>query len=278
MQDRSDNAPGQRENGCMSKKKPREKISAVVIAYNDAPNMRECLKSLYWVDELIVVDSQSTDGTTEIAREFTAQVYHYPFQGFGKLRNQAIAHATYNWIFSLDTDERVTPDVQKEVEQLLLEGPRAQAYLIPRRNYYLGRWIKHCGWYPDYRQPQFFHKDHMRYREDLVHEGYELKGNLGVLHASLEQTPFRDIDHYWRKMDRYSSLRAEAMHQAGQTFHVSQLIVRPLFTFFKMYLLRGGILDRKPGLILSISYAYYTFAKYAKLWEIQKQTSQEHPA
>ncbi len=113
----------------------------------------------------------------------------------------------------------------------------------------------------------------MRYREDLVHEGYELNGKVGYLHANLEQIPFRDIDHYWRKMDRYSSLRAEDMHREGRSFHVSQLLVRPLFTFLKMYVLRGGMFDRKPGLILSISYAYYTFAKYAKLWEIQKKAS-----
>ncbi len=260
----------------MAEKKTREKVSAVVIAYNDAPNMRKCLESLHWVDELVVIDSHSTDGTTDICREFTPSVFHYPFQGFGVLRNQALTHATNDWVLSLDTDERVTPEVQEEIERLLVEGPSAQAYLVPRRNYFLGRWIKHCGWYPDYRQPQFFHKGHMRYREDLVHEGYELKGSLGYLHASLEQIPFRDIDHYWRKMDRYTALRAEAMNREGRTFHVHQLIVRPLFTFLKMYVFRGGIFDRKPGLILSILYAYYTFVKYAKLWEIQKDRPQEH--
>ena len=261
----------------MAEKKLRKKISAVVIAYNDAPNIRKCLESLHWVDELVVIDSYSTDGTTEICREFTPHVFHYSFQGFGVLRNQALTHATYDWVFSLDTDERVTSAVQEEIEQLLLEGPSAQAYLVPRRNYFLGRWIKHCGWYPDYRQPQFFHKGYMRYREDLVHEGYELKGGLGYCHASLEQIPFRDIDHYWRKMDRYTALRAEAMHREGRTFHVHQLIVRPFFTFFKMYIFRGGIFDRKPGLILAILYAYYTFVKYAKLWEIQKNKPHGNP-
>jgi glycosyltransferase involved in cell wall biosynthesis len=261
----------------MAEKKARAKVSAVVIAYNDAPNMRKCLESLRWVDELVVIDSHSTDGTTEICREFTPYVFHYPFQGFGVLRNQALTHATYDWVFSLDTDERVTPEVQEEIERLLVEGPSAQAYLVPRKNFFLGRWIKHCGWYPDYRQPQFFLKEHMRYREDLVHEGYELKGSLGYLHASLEQIPFRDIDHYWRKMDRYTSLRAEDMHREGRVFHVHQLIVRPLFTFLKMYVFRRGMFDRKPGLILSILYAYYTFVKYAKLWEIQKNGAHGHP-
>ncbi len=261
----------------MAKRNMREKVSAVVIAYNDAPNMRKCLESLHWVDELVVIDSHSTDGTTDICREFTPNVFHYPFQGFGVLRNQALTHATYDWVFSLDTDERVTQEVQEEILRLLEQGPSAQAYKIPRKNYFLGRWIKHCGWYPDYRQPQLFHKKHMRYREELVHEGYELEGELGYLQASVEQIPFRDIDHYFRKMDRYSSLRAEAMHREGRSFGVQQLVLRPLFTFLKMYVFRGGWLDRKPGLILSILYAYYTFVKYAKLWEIQKDGPHGHP-
>jgi glycosyltransferase involved in cell wall biosynthesis len=248
----------------------RLKISGVVIAYNDAPNIRKCLESLHWVDELIVIDSHSTDGTTEICLEYTPHVFHYPFQGFGTLRNQALSHATHDWIFSLDTVEVVTPDIQEEIQGLLAQGPSAQAYMVPRLNYFLGRSITHCGWYPDYRQPQLFHKAHMRYREDLVHEGYKLDGTLGYLHAHVEQTPFRDMDQYWRKMDRYSTLRAEAMHGEGRQFHAHQLISHPVFTFLKMYVWRMGFLDRKPGLILSMLYAYYTFVKYAKLWELQK--------
>jgi len=251
--------------------KKREKISGVVIAYNDAPNIRKCLESLHWVDEVVVIDSYSTDGTTEICREFTPHVFHYPFHGFGALRNQAVTHATNDWIFSLDTDEIATREIQEEIEHLLAQGPSAHAYLVPRRNHFLGRDIKHCGWYPDYRQPQFFHKTYMRYREDLVHEGYELEGTVGYLHAHVEQIPFRDIDQFLRKMNRYSTLRAEAMHEAGRKFHVHQFISHPLFTFLKMYIWRMGIFDRTPGLILSMVYAYYTFVKYAKLWELQRK-------
>lgn len=229
------------------------------------------MESLHWVDELIVIDSYSTDGTTEICLEFTPHVFHYSFQGFGALRNQAVNHATNDWIFSLDTDEIATREIQEEIEALLTHGPSAQAYFVPRRNQFMGRWIKHCGWYPDYRQPQLFHKTHMRYREDLVHEGFELDGVLGYLHAHVEQVPFRDIDQFWQKMDRYSTLRAQAMYGEGRKFHAHQLISHPLFTFLKMYVWRMGIFDRKPGLILSMLYAYYTFVKYAKLWELNKQ-------
>ncbi len=251
------------------------KISVVVIAYNDAPNMRACLESVRWADELIVIDSYSTDGTTEICREFTPNIFHYPFQGFGLLRNQAISHASHDWIFSLDTDERATSEVVREIRELLKANPPAKAYFVPRRNFFLGRGIKFCGWYPDYRQPQFFHKKYMRYREDLVHESYECNGTVGYLSASIEQSPFRDINQYFNKMDRYSTLRAEAMFQEGRKFRIGHLLLNPVFTFLKMFVFRGGMFDRKPGLILSVLYAYYTFIKYAKLWERYKDVDSE---
>ncbi len=246
------------------------KVSAVVIAYNDEPNMRACLESLAWADELIVVDSHSTDATARISREFTDQVYQHEFSGFGKLRNDAVAHAAHDWVFSLDTDERATPELRDEIRRTLAQGPQADAYFVPRRNYFLGRWIRHCGWYPDYRQPQLFRKDRMRYTEDLVHETYELSGTIDYLKEHVDQYPFRNIDQYLMKMDRYSTLMAEEMATRQRRFHWHQLITHPAFTFVKMFILRQGFRDRKPGLILSGLYAYYTFVKYAKLWEYAK--------
>ncbi len=247
------------------------KVSAVVIAYNDEANMRLCLESLYWADEIIVVDSYSTDLTTSISQEYTDKVYQHEFHGFGRLRNEAMAHASYDWIFSLDTDERATTEVRDEIRKKLENGPDAHAYFVPRWNYFLGRWIKHCGWYPDYRQPQFFHKAHMRYTDDLVHESFDVTGSVGFLENSIQQYPFRNIDHYFLKMDRYSSLMAEEMCKRRRRFHCHQLLTHPLFTFFKMYIMRRGFLDGKPGLVLSGLYAYYTFIKYAKFWELEKQ-------
>lgn len=246
------------------------KVSAVVIAYNDEPNIRPCLESLRWADELIVVDSYSTDATEIISREYTDKVFQHEFSGFGKLRNEAVAHATHDWIFSLDTDERATEELQREIRSQLERGPDARAFFVPRWNYFLGRWIKRSGWYPDYRQPQFFHKGSMRYQEDFVHESFQLDGRLGYLHSHVEQYPFRDVDHYLMKMDRYSTLMAEEMARRGRRFRVHQLLSHPLFTFLKMYVLRRGVLDGKPGLILAGLYAYYTFVKYAKLWEIHR--------
>ncbi len=261
----------------MSERTP--KVSAVVIAYNDEPNMHACLQSLNWADELIVVDSFSTDGTTRISQEYTDKVYQHEFHGFGRLRNEAMARATHDWVFSLDTDERANEAIRDEIRQKLAEGPEAEAYFVPRRNFFLGRRIKHCGWYPDYRQPQFFHKNHMRYREkDLVHESFDLNGKIGYFQAHVDQYPFRNIDQYLGKMDRYSSLRAKVIEQGGRRFYLHQLVARPLYTFFKMYVMRLGLLDGMPGLILSGLYTYYTFVKYAKLWELEQVSQSVNPA
>lgn len=254
------------------------KVSAVIIAYNDEPNIRACLETVTWADEIIVVDSYSTDATEKISREFTDKVYQHEFQGFGQLRNAVVAYATHDWIFSLDTDERATPDIQQEIQQVLALSPDADAYFIPRRNYFLGRWIRYSGWYPDYRQPQLFRKESLRYREDLVHEGFEVNGKIGYLKADVLQYPFRDIDHYLAKMDRYSSLRAKEMIKQGRRFKTHQLVTHPCFTFSKMYLLRRGFLDGMPGLILTGLYTYYTFVKYAKFWELTRLPLTTHPS
>jgi glycosyltransferase involved in cell wall biosynthesis len=244
-------------------------VSAVVIAYNDEPNMRACLESTTWADEIIVVDSHSTDATERISREFTGKVYQHDFHGFGRLRNEALAHATHDWVFSLDTDERATPELREEIRRVLAGGPAADAYFVPRKNYFLGRWIKHCGWFPDYRQPQLFRKSRLRYREELVHESFDLDGKIGYLTATALQYPFRNIDHYLAKQERYSDLMARRMVEQGRAFSWHQLISHPCFTFLKMYVGRKGCLDGVPGLILSGLYAYYTFIKYARFWELQ---------
>ncbi len=246
------------------------KLSVYVIAYNDEPNIQACLESVCWADELIVVDSHSTDATEKISREFTDKVYQHEFKGFGRLRNKAVAHASYDWVFSLDTDERATPELRDEIRRMLDRGPEADAYFVPRRNYFLGRRIRHCGWYPDYRQPQLFRKDRMRYRDDLVHEGFDLDGRTGYLKEHVLQYPFRDLDHFLEKMDRYTGLMASRMVQEGRRFRSHQLVTHPLFTFVRMYLIRAGFLDGVPGLILSGLYAYYTLIKYARFWELSR--------
>ncbi len=247
----------------------RVPVSAVVIAYNDEPNMEACLESVTWADEIIVVDSFSTDATTAISKRFTDKVFQHAFHGFGRLRNEAIGHAAHEWIFSLDTDERATPLLRDEIRRTVDAAPAADAYFVPRKNYFLGRWIQHCGWYPDYRQPQLFRKNRFRYREELVHESFDVDGPVGYLASPALQYPFRNIDHYLLKQDRYSDLMARRMLEQNRRFSPHQLVTHPCFTFFKMYVGRRGCLDGIPGLILSGLYAYYTFIKYARLWELR---------
>ena len=168
---------------------------------------------------------------------------------------------------SIDADERVTDELREEIQRELASGPRADAFFVPRKNFFLGRWIRHCGWYPDYRQPQFFNKHRLRYRDDIVHEGFDVTGKVDYLRGHVLQVPFRDLGEYLRKMSRYSTLMAEQMAARGSRFRTHQLVTHPVFTFIKMYGLRQGFRDGMPGLILSLLYAYYTFVKYAKLWE-----------
>jgi len=148
------------------------KISAYILAFNEADQIDQVVGSVLWADEVIVADSGSTDETAAIAERMGARVVQIPFEGFGELRNKAVATCRYEWILSIDADERCTPEVRDEILRLLAGTPAHDAYLIPRRNYFMGRWIRHSGWYPNYRQPQLFRKGSMSYTPDVVHEGY----------------------------------------------------------------------------------------------------------
>ncbi len=243
------------------------KLSVFVMTFNEKDKIKDCLESVKWADEIVVMDSFSTDGTVEICRQYTDKIVQKEFVGFGRLRNIALDNCSNDWILSVDADERVTDELRKEVAGLMAKGPGADAYLVPRKSHFLGRWIRHCGWYPDYRQPQFFNKRKMRYKEQLVHEGYELDGRLSRLHEHVLQFPFLSLDQFLRKMDRYSNLRAEEMYKDGKQFSAMNILVNPAAMFFRMYVAKKGFLDGKTGLILSSLYGYYTLLKYIKLWE-----------
>jgi glycosyltransferase involved in cell wall biosynthesis len=246
-----------------------ERLSAYVITLNEEANIAACLETLAgWADEIVVVDSHSTDRTVEIARGFTERIFQEDFPGFGRLRNNALKHCRHDWVFSLDADERATPELKAEITREL-EAPRQAAYLVPRRTHFLGHFIRHCGWYPDYRQPQLFDRRRFRYREDLVHEGWVCDGGVGKLSGHVLQYPFRNIAQFLAKMDRYSELRARDMIRNGRGFSAARLVLAPPFTFARMYLLQQGFRDGLPGLILSSLYAYYTVLKYVRLWEQQ---------
>jgi glycosyltransferase involved in cell wall biosynthesis len=247
-----------------------EPVTAYTLTLNEARQIRAVLESVKWADEIIVVDSFSTDGTVEIAREFNARVLNAEFHGFGKLRNLALDAAKNDWILSIDADERCTPELEREVRREL-DAPRFDAYHIPRKSHFLGRWMRHCGWYPDYRQPQLFHRGRLRYNDDLVHESFTLNGRLGYLREHVLQYPWDTIEIATAKLQRYSTLMAQRYAQAGKRASVGKMLLSPAAMFFKVYAAQQGFRDGRHGLVLALLYSYYTFLKYAKLWELRQR-------
>src|SRR6266446_4628716 len=231
-----------------------QKISAYILAFNEAEKIADAVSSVLWTDEIVVADSGSTDRTAEIARSLGARVVQLPFHGFGDLRNRAIAECRHEWIFSLDSDERCTAEVRDEIFALLSSAPAHDAYLVPRRNYMMGRWIKGSGWYPNFRQPQLFRKGAMRYDDGPVHEGYELltQRPLGQLQSAIWQLPFRNLEELINKMNRYSSLG------------------HGIWAFVKHYLFKHGYRDGWAGFVIALGNFEGTFYRYAKRYEEMK--------
>jgi len=247
-----------------------QKISAYILAYNEAAKIEAAVASVLWADEVVVIDSHSTDGTAELATALGARVVQVPFEGFGALRNRAIAACRHDWIFSLDADERCTPQARDEILALLAGAPAHDAYLVPRRSYFMGRWISGSGWYPNYRQPQLFRKGAMRYKPDPVHEGYELLTDkpLGRLQHAIWQFPFRNLEQILEKANRYSSLGAQKL--AGRRVSMWGALGHGVWAFFKHYLVKRGFLDGWAGFVIALGNFEGTFYRYAKRYEQQQ--------
>lgn len=245
-------------------------ISAYIIAYNEADKVADAIRSVSWADEIVVADSHSTDDTVRIAESLGARVVQIDFKGFGALRNEAVAACTHDWIFSLDSDERCTPEAAAEIRQLAGAGAHG-AFFVPRRNFFLGREIRHSGWYPNYRQPQLFRKDAMTYEMSPVHEGFELApgATTGALRNAIWQLPFKDLAEVIAKMNRYSSLGATKRRQAGSSYW--KALTHGGWAFWKHYLFKRGFLDGWPGLVIALSYFEVTFYRYAKAVELAEQ-------
>ena len=253
------------------------KLSVYIIAYNDEDKIEAALQSITWADEIVVADSHSTDRTAEIGRRYTDKVVQIDFQGFGKLRNDALAYCSHEWIFSLDTDERCTTQVKEEILRIINDSHAADAYLIPRRNLFMGRWIRHSGWYPDYRQPQLFRKGRMRYTDEVVHEGYILDGRRAEIKSAIWQKPFRDLSQIIAKMERYSSLGAQKLSDKGTQGSMAKALFHGLWAFIKIYVFRLGFLDGWAGFMIALGNFEGTFYRYAKLAEMNERWNERKP-
>jgi glycosyltransferase involved in cell wall biosynthesis len=240
-------------------------LTVIVPTLNEEEMLPACLESVRFADEILVVDSFSTDRTGAIARAAGARFLQNRFVDFSTQKNWAIARAAHEWILQVDADERVTPALRDEIETLLKEGPGRAAYRIPRRNYFLDRPMRHTGWGRD-AVVRLFRRD-ARFRGE-VHETLVVDGPIGDLRGILEHRTFRSFAQYWGKMLSYSALGAARLHREGRRAGPAQVTLRPLAYFVKMYVVRLGFLDGMHGLVLSLLGAATVYFKYARLWEM----------
>jgi glycosyltransferase involved in cell wall biosynthesis len=252
-------------------------ISVYIIAFNEIEKVSAAIQSVKWADEIILVDSHSTDGTADIATTLGARVVQVDFKGFGALRNQAIDACSGDWIFSLDADERCTPEAAAEIKQLICCDNTHEVYYTPRRNFFMGRWIKYSGWYPNYRQPQLFRRGAMTYDLKPVHEGYVLhsKFPIGQMQSAIWQFPFKNMAEVMDKANRYSSLGAEKIKHKKISMWTA--LIHANWAFWKHYIFKLGFLDGWAGLVIAIGNFEGTLYRYLKAIELNNEKTWKEP-
>ncbi|MFN3069538.1 glycosyltransferase family 2 protein [Serratia sp. J2] len=254
----------------------RNSLSVVMIAKNEAELLSECLQSVAWADEIIVLDSGSSDGSVALAESLGAKVFtHTDWQGFGKQRQKAQSYATQDYVLMIDADERVTPELRHSIEQVLANADDNVVYSLGRRNLFLGRFMRHSGWYPD-RVNRLYANQRYRYNDDLVHESLNTGGAKVVpLQGDLLHLTCRDFFAFQRKQLHYAEQWAIQRHQAGKRCGYLSILTHTLGAFCKTWLLRAGFLDGKQGLLLAVVNTQYTFNKYAALWALGRNYSEK---
>jgi glycosyltransferase involved in cell wall biosynthesis len=245
-------------------------ITATIITLNEAANIAGALESVGWADEIIVVDAESTDETVAIARRYTDRVIVRPWPGYVEQKNYAAVQARHDWIFSLDADERVTPELAAEIRAVLESGPSCAGYRGPRVNHFLGRWIRTTDWYPDY-QLRLYDRRRARWTGRYVHESIRADGDVGRLRTELQHYSFRDVAHHVRTINHYSSLAARQMFEDGRRAGALGIVLHAGAAFLRNYLLRRGIADGTAGLSISLLNSYYVALKFVKLWELARE-------
>jgi len=246
-------------------------ISVVIVTKNEESNIEDALKSVADAKEIIVVDSFSTDRTVDICRRYTDRVYQHEWQGFALQKQTAVDYAEGPWVLILDADERVTPELKAEVLKNI-HGTDVNGFYMPRENYFIGKRIRHGGWWPDHTL-RLFKKDRGRLGPREVHESVIVEGGTAYLKNPLRHYTYRSVSDFMERMERYSTLAAkEIIKNSGRAGLIS-LVIKPPFTFLKMYFLRLGFLDGTRGFMLAVLYSFYTFLKYAKTWERQEDKS-----
>ncbi len=248
------------------------KVTATVITLNEERHIAEALESLSWADEIVVVDSGSTDATVEIARRYTERVVVADWPGYAAQKNRAAAEASHDWVFSLDADERVTPELARAIDRVRGRAPEARGFRVARRAWYVDRWVRHSGWYPDW-QVRLYDRREARFAGDFVHESVKVEGAVGTLDGDLLHYTVESLSDHHARIDRYTTLAAEALAVRGRRFSAARAIMQPPITFLQTYLLKQGFRDGAAGLAIAGFAAYYVFLRQVKLWERQKSVA-----
>lgn len=244
-------------------------ISAVIITRNEESRLAACLASVSFADEIVVVDSGSSDRTLEIALQYGARIFRQEWLGFGRQKQYAVTCASHDWVLCLDADERVSDALRASIESAM-ENPAYGAYRFARCNRFMGRWLKRGEGYPDWSL-RLFHRAHSRWSEDDIHEKVLADTSVGTLRGDLMHESEESLAAYLDKQNRYTTLQAQTLQREGRRAGIGQLLVSPLLRFVKFYLVRRGFLDGVPGLVHIAIGCFNSFAKYAKLMELNKR-------
>ncbi|MGQ0578418.1 MAG: glycosyltransferase family 2 protein [Betaproteobacteria bacterium] len=240
------------------------KLSVVIITRNEEAGIRRCLESVKWADEIVVLDSHSTDATVQICREYTQYVHETDWPGFGAQKNRALQRATGDWVLSLDADEQVTPELRDEIRTVLSVSAGPDAYELPRLSNYCGRFMRHGGWWPDH-VTRLFRRGKAHFSDDLVHEKLIVNGATGRLGNHLVHLAFENFEEVLHKIDRYSTASAEMLRDKGRSGSLSRALLHGLWTFLRTYVFKAGFLDGRHGFMLAVSNAEGTYYRYLKL-------------
>ena len=248
------------------------RLTVTVITLNEARHIGDCLASVAWADERIVVDSGSTDGTPDLARRQGARVIVRGWPGYAAQKNFAATEARHDWILSIDADERVTPELAAEIQTRLATDPAEAGFRLPRLTHYLGRWIRVTDWYPDY-QLRLYDRRRARWAPRRVHESVTADGPVGRLTHDLRHFAYRDVSHHITTIDRYTTLAAEQMLADGRQVSAFDILVHPPAAFLRNYILKRGWMAGAPGLIISALNSYYVLVKLTKAWAKRSEVS-----
>lgn len=248
----------------------RQKLSVTIITHNEEDNIRDCLESVKWADEIIVVDSGSTDRTVQISREYTDRVFFNPWIGMKEQKQFAVEKASNIWIFSIDADERVTDEIRRFILEEL-QNPAYDGYSFPRRNYFLGEWLKHGGWFPDHVL-RLFRKDRGLFGGINPHDKVIIKTNkISTLKTPIVHYTYKSVSQYLTKQNMYASISAAELFSSGKRVTPCVIPLKTLWKFIETYFIKKGFLDGFRGFIAAMGATYATFWKYVQIWELSKK-------